>query len=597
MMLVSEGDGRYRVDALTFGGEHRRLGARHLIPGYDKKTSFVRMNWVGGRWVAATNGHEVFVSEMDEHGLSEPRLLGRQPSSVDFLEVDARGRFIASADSAGRIHLWNPDGTRSPVVIQGPSELVDLWVTRDGRFLRANSRPMKGEMEQWIWSLDGERPELIRKLSLGEAASMLIGILDPVGGHIVQLGQEREIRLWNMSQPADAEPLNLLPGEVDSTGIPSFHPQGRWLAAPNNTGFTFWSLNRGYPSVIRRHNHGVNALVFGPQGEWLASGSMDGSVRIWPLDGDAPPPGRVLFETSGLRGYVNGLARSSTGDRLLVASGLSGVHQVSIESNDSRALSDSPRTVINVSFSPNGRLAAAAGGSGDPSLREIDVWNVETGERIAVLAEGKSRPLANPQFVGNDHLMALDQSGLRKWKIETGESVLLHQGNYKSYAATADCRKVILAEEPTSDGQRKLNFVDLETGAALPIESHGDTIQSVKMDPEGEFIVTGDVDGTVRVGPVTGGEPHILLGHKHTVNALAVDPLERWISSGSEDRTIRLWPMPDLSKPPLHTLPREELIAKLKTLTNLRVVRDEESATGWKLTHDPFPGWETVPTW
>ena len=41
----------------------------------------------------------------------------------------------------------------------------------------------------------------------------------------------------------------------------------------------------------------------------------------------------------------------------------------------------------------------------------------------------------------------------------------------------------------------------------------------------------------------------------------------------------------------------EELIAKLKTLTNLRVVRDEESSTGWKLTHDPFPGWETVPEW
>jgi len=54
--------------------------------------------------------------------------------------------------------------------------------------------------------------------------------------------------------------------------------------------------------------------------------------------------------------------------------------------------------------------------------------------------------------------------------------------------------------------------------------------------------------------------------------------------------TIRLWPMPDLSKPPLHTLPRQELIAKLKSLTNLRVVRDEESPTGWKLTHDPFPG-------
>ena len=55
--------------------------------------------------------------------------------------------------------------------------------------------------------------------------------------------------------------------------------------------------------------------------------------------------------------------------------------------------------------------------------------------------------------------------------------------------------------------------------------------------------------------------------------------------------------MPDLSKPPLHTLPRNELIAKLKALTNLRVVRDDLSPTGWKLEVGPFPGWKTVPTW
>ena len=43
--------------------------------------------------------------------------------------------------------------------------------------------------------------------------------------------------------------------------------------------------------------------------------------------------------------------------------------------------------------------------------------------------------------------------------------------------------------------------------------------------------------------------------------------------------------------------PRARLLAKLESLTNLRVVRDQESETGWTLTHDPFPGWETVPTW
>ena len=53
----------------------------------------------------------------------------------------------------------------------------------------------------------------------------------------------------------------------------------------------------------------------------------------------------------------------------------------------------------------------------------------------------------------------------------------------------------------------------------------------------------------------------------------------------------------DLDKPPLHTLPHDELIAKLHSLTNLRVVRDAESSTGWKVEIGPFPGWAEVPEW
>jgi WD40 repeat protein len=139
--------------------------------------------------------------------------------------------------------------------------------------------------------------------------------------------------------------------------------------------------------------------------------------------------------------------------------------------------------------------------------------------------------------------------------------------------------------------------LDLETGSVAHLESHGDVVGLLALDSTGAIAVTGDVDGVIRVGAATNQEPHLLLGHEGPVYALAVDPKGRWIASQGQDRTVRLWPMPDLSKPPLHTLPREELIAKLKTLTNLRVVRDEESATGWTLTHDPFPGWETVPTW
>jgi len=109
--------------------------------------------------------------------------------------------------------------------------------------------------------------------------------------------------------------------------------------------------------------------------------------------------------------------------------------------------------------------------------------------------------------------------------------------------------------------------------------------------------VTGGLDGVVRVGPVTGEEPHLLFGHAGPVSSVAVSPDGRWIASGSDDGTIRLWPMPDLSKPPLHTLSHDALLAKLKPLTNLRAVRDPSSDSGWKIEIGPFPGWKDVPTW
>jgi WD40 repeat protein len=234
-----------------------------------------------------------------------------------------------------------------------------------------------------------------------------------------------------------------------------------------------------------------------------------------------------------------------------------------------------------VAFSPDGRRAAGIGGQFNPAERVIVVWDVVSEEEVKTVE------------VGEELIV-----WLLRWNVETGERELLYEGPVARFDASPDGRRVVLVEkEDPSDLFGNVVLLELDLGTVTPLDRFGVDVTAIALDPTGTVAATGDRDGEVRVGQVARGEPHLFLGHESGVERVAIDPLGRWIASGGYDGTVRLWPMPDLSKPPLHTLPRSELIAKLKTLTNLRVVRDEESATGWKLEVGPFPGWETVPEW
>jgi WD40 repeat protein len=135
---------------------------------------------------------------------------------------------------------------------------------------------------------------------------------------------------------------------------------------------------------------------------------------------------------------------------------------------------------------------------------------------------------------------------------------------------------------------------DLETKKAHPLETHGDQVTCVAWDLTGKLVVTGSRDGTVRVGPATGEAPHLLLGHEGTVREIVADPEGRWIVSAGEDGTVRLWPLPIEGKP-FQTLPHDELLARLRSLTNFRVVPDRSAPGGYRLGFERFTGWNRQP--
>ncbi len=212
------------------------------------------------------------------------------------------------------------------------------------------------------------------------------------------------------------------------------------------------------------------------------------------------------------------------------------------------------------------------------------------------------------EFLDAQHVLLSCGGGVRRLDLSTGAGEMLWRIDSAVAAVTPGLavspdRRFVVASLPAGSlGVGELRawtgpvVLDLAKGTRRDVHSHGNQVGAVAFDPGGRVLVTGDTSGAVRVGGIDGSEPHLLLGHSGPVGNVAVSPDGKWIASaaGSE---FRLWPMPDLSKPPLHTLPYEALLAKLRSLTNLEVVDDPVSATGYKVQIGPFPGWKDVPTW
>ena len=215
-------------------------------------------------------------------------------------------------------------------------------------------------------------------------------------------------------------------------------------------------------------------------------------------------------------------------------------------------------------------------------------------------------------FTSDSRLLSAGFSGLRLWNLDDGTNRLLRpcapEKPIQRLGGSAVDR-FLLADTNNVLNESVLTFHDLAAGTSRELSAHGNTVTSVALDSRGEIAVTGSVDGLVRVGTVDDAEPHLLYGHGGEVSSVAVSPDGRWIASASFDGTIRLWPMP--KGPPLHTLPYAELLARLRSFTNLRVVRDEGTETGYRVEvpasetpmsagrapSGPFPGWAVQPEW
>jgi WD40 repeat protein len=157
-----------------------------------------------------------------------------------------------------------------------------------------------------------------------------------------------------------------------------FSPDGQWLASAGyDRTVRLWRAVTGQEAEeMIGHTRAVTSTVFSPDGRWLASGSLDRTIKLWDVSS-----GREARTFEGHTHGVVSLAFSPDGQWL--ASGgedkMVKIWEVAT-GRERQTLKGHVNDVTSVAFSPDGELVA--GGSLGQTIR---IWRLATGRVIKTL--------------------------------------------------------------------------------------------------------------------------------------------------------------------------------------------------------------------
>lgn len=243
--------------------------------------------------------------------------------------------------------------------------------------------------------------------------------------------------------------------------------------------------------ALSGHTSWVRAVAITPDGEILASGSGDKTVKLWRL-----ATGELLHTLEGHSTWVRSIAISPDGQILASASNDKTIKLWRIATGELlRTLTGHGDWVRSVAFSPDGQTLIS--GSQDQTVKS---WDWQTGKVLQT------------------------RSGHQHWVVAVAASP---NGKWQASSSRDQTIQVWSAGKDTP---------------STTLTGHTDTVNTIAFSPESTRLASGSDDNTLKLWiPNTGKLCHTFKGHTSAINSVVFSPDGQFLISGSQDRTVKLW--------------------------------------------------------
>jgi WD40 repeat protein len=315
--------------------------------------------------------------------------------------------------------------------------------------------------------------------------------------------------------------------------------QGLRPARPGDSDFRgfewyyLWSQCHAELLTLRGHGSQVWALAISPDGKLLASGSNDGSIKLWD-----PSTGREIHTLRGHTGLIRKVVFRPDGQRLASASADRTARIWNVATGQEEiAFRGHTDELWSVAYSPDKQQLVSVGND-----KMVRIWDAASAREVRSFPAHEAticEVCFSPD--GKRLATAAEDMRLKLWDAATGKELRTFSGHTGHVRAVVFHPKGTQLASASLDGTARI--WDAASGQELrSLRNHTGPVYSVAYSRDGTRLATGGNDRTARVWDAASGQEQLVLrGHTGLVWPLAFTPDGQRLATGGSDQTIKLW--------------------------------------------------------